>query len=106
MRLLLALFIALPVSAATVIYEDGTQVEIPDSWDWSVNVNCTQVTTDVPVECSVYPYAPQCPGSCDGPTPHFLCFKEPAAEPPTGNPCDGPNPNPRCRKVRQLVIGG
>ncbi len=100
-----ALLIALPASAATVLFEDGTQVEIPEDWEWSINVDCTPVPADVPIECSIYPWAPQCPGSCEGPTPHPICFKEPTPPPPTGNVCDGPNPDPRCRTIRQLTFG-
>lgn len=101
-----ALLIALPASAATVLFEDGTQVEIPEDWEWNISAHCTLVPEDVPIECSVYPWAPQCPGSCDGPTPHSICSKEPV-EPPVliDNVCGGPDPDPRCRTTRSLTLG-
>ena len=96
---------ALQASAATVLFEDGTQVEIPEDWKWSINVDCTQVPANVPDECSVYPWAPQCPGSCEGPAPHPICLKEPVEPPVFIDRCAGPNPDPRCRRARSLTLG-
>ena len=60
-KLLLALLIAAPTQAATITFEDGSQVEFPDSWLVNIEITAEQP----PVECpepppidTVHPWVP------------------------------------------------
>ena len=66
-----ALAVAIPAGAATIIYKDGRQVEVPDTW----------ITIQKPKPCPtptpcLDPYAQGCPLACDGPTPGDKCLRQ------------------------------
>ena len=89
-----ALLIALPAGAATLTFEDGTQVEVPDDWAWSIKlqvkappkhcppapppVHCPPPPEPVvcPGICELDPYYRYCPLRCDGPTPGDKCKRQ------------------------------
>jgi len=103
-KLLIATLFTLPVQAATVMFEDGSQVEVPDDWAWSIKMqvkappkhcppngkppacppnHCPPVEcppppppVECPTICEIDPYYRYCPLRCDGPTPGDKCKRQ------------------------------
>ena len=86
----IALINSLNLQAATVTFEDGTQLEVPDSWAWSIKLqvkappkhcppqHCPPVPppVDCPTICDMDPYYRNCPLACDGLTPGDKCRRQ------------------------------
>jgi len=69
--------VALPAGAATVIYSNGKQIEVPDTWVTIAKPKpCpTPTPTPTPSPCAD-PYVKGCPLACDGPTPGDKCLRQ------------------------------
>ena len=86
-KLLIAMILASNANAATVMFEDGSQVEVPDDWAWSIKMqvkappkHCPPALpphacppppppVECPTICEMDPYYRNCPLACDGLTP-------------------------------------
>ena len=91
-KLLIATLFTLPVQAATIIYDDGSQVEVPDSWAWSIKMQVKAPPKHCPPahcppmecppsncptsKCDFDPYIKGCPLACDGETPGDRCRRQ------------------------------